>query len=178
MRLVLSLVLVDATPFVVFDGRFVAFLTNGETCRELTHPFGEAPTTSCGDGSCWLLNPTVAGRRVIPGLAGGGSTGLLQAEVGAVPAGCGGPLLPGFVDRPGDDVHGVGVPAAGECDVRGGRVGAVGQEAVGVVGGVSLDAVHGGRIRQVQVLPDVVGVDGGVLPTIRVLQLDGAVDAD
>ena len=36
------------------------------------------------------------------------------------------------------------------------------------------DAVRGGRVGQVQVLPDVVGVDRGVLPTIPVAQLDGA----
>ena len=43
-----------------------------------------------------------------------------------------------------------------------------------MVGGVALDAVHGGGVGQVQVVPHVVGVHDGVLPAGLVVQPDAA----
>src|SRR5664279_2229586 len=150
---VVLLVLVEAIPLVlrgqfVVDGVF-ACLVGGEPCRELPHPLGEAQTKRPSGRCKPLLLGTAVVRCVVLGLGGRGRARLVEAEVGAVPAGGLDPFLAGFVGGAGDDVHGVGVLAAGERDVRGGGVGAVGEEAVGVVGGVVLDAVHGGCVRQV-----------------------------
>ena len=80
------------------------------------------------------------------GLRNSGGAGLVEAEVSAVSAGGLDPLLFGLVEGGGGDVHSVGVPAAGECDVQAGGVGLVAQDGVGVVGGFALDAVDGGGV--------------------------------
>ena len=68
------------------------------------------------------------------------------AEVGAVAAEDGDPLLAGVLDRLGDQVRGIGVAAAGHRDVRRGGAGRVADGDVGAVDGLALGAVDGGGV--------------------------------
>jgi len=88
---------------------------------DIAHPVWEAPPLGVGS-SCAGEAPgpllRQLGRRsgrlfgfarrrglaVVAGFVDGGVAGVLQAQVGAVPAGGSDPLLAGFVDRLGDEV--------------------------------------------------------------------------
>ena len=78
--------------------------------------------------------------------------GVGGSEVGAVPVEGLDPLGAGVLEGVGDEVGGVGVPAAGHADVRRGGTGGLAEEEVGVVDGLALGAVDGGGVGQLDVL--------------------------
>ena len=89
--------------------------------------------------------------------AGGQLGGVGGAEVGTVSGEDRDPLLSRVVDRVGDQVGGVGIPAAGHADVGGRRAGVLTNGQVRCGGRFALHAVHGAGVAELDMLAHVVG---------------------
>jgi len=81
------------------------------------------------------------GLPVVAGFVERGVPGVLQAEIGAVPAGRLDPLFAGLFGIVGHHVHGVRVPAPGQADICAGGVGGSGEQQIGVACRLPLNAV-------------------------------------
>lgn len=139
------------------------------TCTEVSSPLDSAAWRGHGRGHrrgratyagfehrrLETRSPAQLPRAVPLDVLSGRLGGVGRSEVSAVPAKDVDPLLSGIVEGAGNDVGDVVMAAPRHADVRRSGTGGLADNEVGVVDGVALGAVHGGGVREFDVLVDV-----------------------